>query len=77
MKAKTKEAIGAVIEDLCSNGIGDQTALAKICAIVEQERQGELVIANGRVARKIHKDKWALMVGRLGRLIFIPDEVTK
>jgi hypothetical protein len=50
MNPKTKEAIAEVLEDLDLRlKFNRDEALAKICAIVEKEREGEVVIADGKV----------------------------
>ena len=82
MNPKTKEAIAEVLEDLDLRlKFNRDEALAKICAIVDKEREGEVVLfafngkgpqiidgifQGGIFSQQLH--------GQKGRLIFVPDQ---
>ena len=76
MNPKTKEAIKEVLLEKHYGEIKTMEALSKIIAIVEQERQGEVVLFHGHIDADQAQEVFNL-VGKKGRLIFIPDEVTK
>ena len=88
MNPKTKEAIAEVLEDLDLRlKFNRDEALAKICAIVDKEREGEVVLVNGEITKASIPGFYHLNgmyafksteleghVGKRGRLVFIPEE---
>jgi len=77
MTSKTREAIEDVIQDVINN-MGCEEALAKICAIVDKEREGEVVLCSGRVdfagwTECNGPNSGGKQIGKKGRLIFVPD----
>ena len=79
MNPKTKEAIAEVLEDLDLRlKFNRDEALAKICAIVDKEREGEVVLCSGRVdfagwTECNGPNSGGKQIGKKGRLIFVPD----
>ena len=78
MNPKTKEAIANVLTDFEVEGLDHTEALAKICAIVEKEREGEVVLCSGRVdfagwTECNGPNSGGKQIGKKGRLIFVPD----
>ena len=70
MNPKTKEAIANVLTDFEVEGLDHTEALAKICAIVDKEREGDVVVGSST------KQGWEFTEQppkRKGRLIFVPD----
>ena len=79
MTSKTREAIANVLTDFEVEGLDHTEALAKICAILDKEREGERVLSIGTFyavhinlmdGRNVYK---AIASNQRGRLIFVPD----
>jgi hypothetical protein len=84
MNPKTIEKIAEVLEGY--NGFYihkyNKEALAKICAIVDKEREGEVVLCSGRVdfagwTECNGPNSGGKQIGKKGRLIFVPDQEEK
>ena len=81
MTDKTKEAIAEVLEDYqCGRVELTGQALAKICAIVDEERGREVVLWGGKMVEDSGFKKTKAIVdipkevlGKKGRLIFVPE----
>jgi hypothetical protein len=77
MTDKTKEAIAEVLEDYqCGRVELTGQALAKICAIVETERAGEVVLWDGEILGNyvsICGPNFNELRKKKGRLIFQPE----
>ena len=87
MEAKTKDAIAGVMNVYADNGMEESEALAKICAIVDEERKVEVVLGEGvfnhdasvcelTVSRSWHEVfncGFDEIHGKKGRLIFVPE----
>jgi len=82
MNPKTREKIAEVLEGY--NGFYihkyNKEALAKICAIVDKEREGEVVVLesvevghDGCIYLADHEYLPTDMAGKRGRLVFIPE----
>ena len=82
MTGKTKEAISIPVIQYGQSVIGITEALAQICAIVEAERAGDVVIEQGEVdgsgnigvALRLGLNEFQ---GKKGRLIFQPEGESK
>ena len=87
MTDKTREAMANVLTDFEVEGLDHTEALAKICAIVDKEREGEVVLgpavcigAAGQLAtfKQLTEGARASTIkGKTGRLIFVPDQEGK
>jgi hypothetical protein len=82
MTNKTKEAIAVEIVRYGDSKVGITEALAKIIAIVDEERKGEVVLSQGGVLESVEPNPWTTAwklnkhpkaTGQKGRLIFVPE----
>ncbi len=77
MNPKTKEAIAVEIVRYGDSKVGITEALDKICAIVEAEGEGEVVILDGMIPFRDFDVKINHLCGKKGRIIFQPEGESK
>ena len=88
MTSKTKDEICVWLFRYANSDVSITDALAKICAIVDKEREGEVVLGDGVVnwsgdemsGEYTVGGNWCKLTkyeGMTGRLIFVPDQEAK